>query len=434
MLAAESGRGNVVVLADTEEIADRLGRWIAAAGERPVVLSGVASVLMDSGDDDSVDLLVTDLDSDDPAARALLDRLLSGELLRGVPAIHLFRDLSFRHDVLLRAPHQSALCLPAPPEAEDFQARVRLAAEIGRLRRELSRSTIRDPMTGLYNRRYVVHRMEEELSRSRRYHAPLSLVLVDIDHLKNVNDAFGQVAGDSVIQRVAQLIRKQVRREDILGRTGEESFSIVLHGNRYRGAAVLANKIRTETEDLSVSFDGHTLPVRVSAGISTYPDNPAIRGVDDLVRTTENALAQAKARGGNRVFIDEGVLGHRRRTVLVADPDTTLLDLAEDLLALDDLAVVRAVSAEAAVAALRAGRPDLVVLDLRMSDGETSLLERIPEIHPGGRIPVIGLAREAGADPDGLARLGVDRFITKPFSLSLLRSLAGELLDAYRPA
>src|SRR6185436_9001255 len=158
-------------------------------------------------------------------------------------------------------------------------------------------------------------------------------------------DARGQEAGDSAIRSLSQLVRSHIRKEDVLGRTGEESYGIVLAGNRYRGAAVLANKIRTEVEQLLVPFKDsgdEGLRMRVSAGISTFPDNPALESADDLMSAAENALAQAKARGGNRVFIDEGVLERAQRFVLVADADRELLDLAEDLLSLDELRVIRA--------------------------------------------------------------------------------------------
>lgn len=426
-------QGNVLVLTDSSERGERLARWIGAAGERPVVVSGAETFLMGSGEDDSVDLVVCDLDTDDPSARALLDRLAGGDLFGGVPQLHVFRDLELRLRFLAERPGAAALCMSHPPEAEGFQARVRLGAEVGRLRREAARSSIRDPMTGLYNRRYLLHRLEEEFSRARRYRTPLSLVFADIDHLKRINDRFGQIAGDAVIRRVAQLIRDQVRREDVPGRTGEESFGIVLAGNRHRGAAILANKIRTDVEDLLLQHAGESLQVRVSAGVSTYPDNAEVRDPDDLVRMAENALTQAKERGGNRVAVDEGVLGRDRRVVLVADADPALLDLAEDLLSLDDLHVLRAESVTAAIETARFRRPHLVVLDLQMASeaGSPDAAERIQALHPGTRIPVIGLSRDPAADPDRLTRLGVDRFLTKPFSLSLLRSLARELLDAF---
>jgi diguanylate cyclase (GGDEF)-like protein len=424
--------GNVLVLTTDEDAGERLRRWVEGAGERPMLLVGSDKLALLHGDDETVDLLVTDVDSDDPAARALLDRLVRGDLFAGIPQLHLFRDLRLRDALQGAGVGLVTTSLPSPPETSEFQARVRLAAEVGRLRRELQRSSIRDGMTGLFNRRYLLLRLEEEFSRSRRHRTPLSLAFFDVDHLKQINDAFGQVAGDSVIRGVARTIKGRVRKEDILGRLGEESFGVVLPGNRYRGAATFANKVRTDTEEFLARYDHDNAQVRISAGISSFPDNGTIETADDLIRTTENALSEAKARGGNRVFIDEGVLRHERPVVLVADADEGLLDLAEDLLTLDDLRVIRASSARTALETLRFRRPDLLVLDVHLAEEEsgTTLIDRVRAMAGEVRFPIVGLSKEPGRQPEDLQRLGVDRYITKPFSLTVLRSLVRELLDA----
>ena len=426
--------GHVLLVCDDRPQSDKLSRWIARAGYEVVVLSGAEKFLMHEGDDLRVQLVVTDLDSDDPDARVLLDRLLSGDLFRVVPQLHVFRDLELMSNWRLANPALAPYALASPPSAEDFEARLRLAAELGRLQRALALHTARDPLTSLFNRRHLLLRFEEEFSRARRYRTPLSIALFDIGRLKEVNAAHGQAAGDAVIRRVGELIRAQVRREDVVGRMGGDVFGVALPGNRYRGAAILANKIRTDAEEASISHGGVEIAVRVSCGISTYPDNRAIKTTDDLVATAEAALREAKARGGNRVFIDEAVLRMERRIVLVVDADTHLLDLAEDLLSLDDFRVVKAESAHAALLTLTAERPDLLVLDLGMVDpeGGVALIEKVQHIYPTRRFPIIGLSNDPDADPDVFARLGVDRFITKPFSVSLLRSAARELLEAPR--
>ena len=434
MSAPETGNGHVLLLTDDREEAARLSRWIASTGLEVVVVSGAEKFLLNEGDDESVHLVVTDLDTDDPAVLILLERLVGGDLFRGLPQLHVVRDLALLSRLRQTHPQLIAFSVAAPPAGEDFQARVRLAAEIGRLRRESARHSIRDGLTGLLNRRYLLLRLEEEFSRARRYRTPLSLALLDIDHLKDVNDTHGLTAGDVVIHRIGQILRGQMRREDVLGRIGEDVFGIVLNGNRFRGAAVFANKVRTEVAEAVLDFRDMELQVTISAGITTFPDNPAIRTSEDLLRIAENALREAKSRGGNRVFIDEGVMKKERRVVLVADPDADLLDLAEDLLSLDDFRVVKASSARTALETLRFRRPDLVVLDLTLSDPESGrpLVESVQQLFPGIRFPIIGLSRDPDADPDRLARFGVDRFITKPFSISLLRSAARELLESYR--
>ena len=426
--------GHVLLLCDDRPQSERLSRWIAGTGHEVVVLSGKEKLLMNEGDDLRFNLVVTDLDSDDPSVRTLLDNLLEGDLFRAIPQLHVFRDLALMEAWRAANPQLAAYALAAPPTADEFQARVRLAAEVGRLQRDLARHSTRDGLTSLANRRYLLLRLEEELSRARRYRTPVSLALIDIDRLKEVNDDHGQKTGDAVIRRVGELIRAQVRREDVMGRMGEDVFGVVLPGNRYRGAAILANKIRTEAEEAVVAAGDAEIAIRVSCGISTYPDNQTIETPDDLVANAENALREAKARGGNRVFIDEGVLRKERPIVLVVDADAHLLDLAEDLLSLDDFHVVKAENARTALETLTFRPPDLLVLDVGMieHDEGIALIEIVQRLFPGTRFPIIGLSGDVAADADRLARIGVDRFITKPFSVSLLRSAARELLDAHR--
>ena len=434
MTPSDATTGHVLLLCDDGPQSERLVRWIATMGHEVVVLAGKEKFLMNEGDDVQVNLVVTDLNSDDPSVRQLLDRLLGGDLFRAIPQLHVFRDLALMRTWCQANPALAAYALAAPPSAEEFQSRVRLAAEVGRLQRDLARHSTRDALTTLANRRYLLLRLGEEFSRARRYRTPLSLALLDIDRLKRVNDDLGQAAGDAAIRRVGELIRGQVRREDVLGRMGDDVFGIALPGNRYRGAATLANKIRTEAEEAVVAYAGVEVAIRLSCGISTYPDNRTIETPDDLVAQAENALREAKARGGNRVFIDEEVLRKERAIVLVVDADAHLLDLAEDLLSLDDFRVVKAGNARNALEALALRRPDLIVLDVGMTDDDegVALIEKVQQLFPGTRFPIIGLSGDPAADAERLARLGVDRFITKPFSISLLRSAARELLDANR--
>ena len=269
MSSSDASTGHVLLLCDDRPQSERLSRWIATVGHEVVVLSGKEKLLMNEGDDLQVNLVVTDLDSDDPSVRKLLDHLLDGNLFRAIPQLHVFRDLALMRTWCQANPALAAYALAAPPSAEEFQSRVRLAAELGRLQRDLARHSTRDALTTLANRRYLLLRLGEEFSRARRYRTPLSLALLDIDRLKETNDRYGQATGDAVIRRVGELIRGQVRREDVLGRMGEDVFGIALPGNGYRGAAILANKIRTETEETAVVAAGADVAIRVSCGIST---------------------------------------------------------------------------------------------------------------------------------------------------------------------
>ncbi len=423
--------GNVLVLAEDMESAGRLGALVAQTGERPSLMRAPPHFRPTLREQDSVDLVVTDLSKDDACSRAALERLLSADLFPDVPRIHLYRDDDLRADLVEGGPEASVLAMPFPPDPTEFQVRVRLGAEVGRLRRGLAQAETRDTLTPLSSRRFFLRRLEEEFARARRYRTPLSVVIVDLDQLGKVNRILGRMTGDSVIQQLAEIVRAQVRKEDLAGRLDGARIGVLLPGNRFRGAATLANKVRTDAEEILLQHGDDVYRVHVSAGISTFPDSVLVTSAEKLLAAAEAALGEAKSRGGNRVFIDETVLRQERRIVLVADPDSELLDLAEDLLSLDDYQVVRAETARVALETLRFRRPDLLVVDLDMADRETDapLIEQIQSLFPSGNFPIIGLSRNATTAPEHLTRLGVDRFITKPFSVSLLRSAVRDLLQ-----
>lgn len=432
----EKGRGTVLVLATEAARADKLRRVIEAAGESAVVLAGPPLRLLERGDDDSVDVVVTDMDMRDAGSRGAFERLLDGRLFPGVPQVHLFRDRALRQSTARTHPFLGLVSLIAPPDPCELRVRVRLAAEIGRLRRQLERSSVVDPGTRLANRRFLLQRLDEEFSRARRHRTPLSLVIFEIDGLESLVESMGRDRVEAVVGTLASGIGRHVRHEDVMGRIGEGAVAVVLPGNRYRGSAVFANKARTEVQEALESEGGRLAGVRVSAGISSYPDHAGVRCGGDLLRTTQHALDQARLRGGARVSIDESVLRHERPLVLVADQDQRLLELTEDLLGLDDLRVIRAESAQTALETLRFRRPDLLVIDLEMTTGDCGarLVQKIQSLAPRERFPIICMSREPAAPPEALLRVGVDRFVTKPFSAGVLRSIARELLATRRTA
>ncbi|MBJ6762338.1 GGDEF domain-containing protein [Myxococcaceae bacterium JPH2] len=163
---------------------------------------------------------------------------------------------------------------------------------------EIYRLTTMDGLTQIYNRRYFDEQLERELSRSRRYERVLSLVLMDIDHFKAVNDTFGHLAGDSVLKQLASTVRTKIRREDVFARYGGEEFGILLPEVSLSGACQLAEKVRLLVEHQRFEFDKQPIPVTVSLGVSVL--EPHHREPTDLVRAADERLYEAKQGGRNR--------------------------------------------------------------------------------------------------------------------------------------
>lgn len=165
---------------------------------------------------------------------------------------------------------------------------------------EIYRLTTIDGLTQIYNKRYFQEALEREVSRSVRYERGLSLLMFDIDFFKRVNDDHGHLAGDTVLKKLAEAVRKAIRREDILARYGGEEFAILLPESTLEQATVLAEKLRAMVEACPFSFDGKTMPVTISVGVAGMPAGAGV-GPDQFVELADQALYRAKNAGRNCV-------------------------------------------------------------------------------------------------------------------------------------
>ncbi len=168
--------------------------------------------------------------------------------------------------------------------------------------RGLVEGALHEPLTGLHNRRHFMDRLAAELAASRRHGRSLSLLLVDIDHFKLVNDRHGHLAGDEALKMLARVIQGAIRKEDVLARYGGEEFVVLPRETGLRGGEALAERIRKAVERSRFSWDGKSLTFTVSVGVSV------IDGLADgelghrgLLEAADQALYQAKQDGRNRV-------------------------------------------------------------------------------------------------------------------------------------
>jgi diguanylate cyclase (GGDEF)-like protein len=164
-------------------------------------------------------------------------------------------------------------------------------------REEIYRTMIADGLTGAHSRRYLNEFLEREIARSRRHARPLSLVLLDVDHFKELNDRSGQMTGDDVLQEIASLVRSQVRREDCFARVGGDAFAIALTETDLPAARLFAERLRGTIEVNDFTADGETLAVTVSAGVAAA--GPTSERAD-LFAAAEARLNDAKSAGRNR--------------------------------------------------------------------------------------------------------------------------------------
>lgn len=172
-----------------------------------------------------------------------------------------------------------------------------------RLQRSLREQTIRDPLTGLFNRRYMEEALALEIARASRSGAPLSLVMCDIDHFKRFNDEFGHDAGDAVLQAVAAEMRSRFRDGDVVCRYGGEEFTVIAPGTSAEALMNRVEAVRQAISELNIQRNGSTLgSTNMSFGIATWT-NAMARDGSTLMQAADSALYQAKREGRNRVLI-----------------------------------------------------------------------------------------------------------------------------------
>jgi diguanylate cyclase (GGDEF)-like protein len=157
----------------------------------------------------------------------------------------------------------------------------------------------RDGLTGVFNRRYFESRLVDEVTRAARYGGGVSVLMIDLDHFKKINDDFGHMLGDDVLRTVSSVFVRQLRKVDVVCRYGGEEFAIVLPATQGASAAAVANKLRRAVANNH--FPGVPYPVTVSVGVSEFPANGITR--DDIVRAADSALYEAKEAGRNRVCL-----------------------------------------------------------------------------------------------------------------------------------
>lgn len=171
-----------------------------------------------------------------------------------------------------------------------------------RLRESLRQQSIRDPLTGLYNRRHLEETLELELHRAARRNEPVSVVMFDVDHFKRYNDTYGHDAGDTVLRALSDVVKRHIRAGDLAYRVGGEEFLLLQPGMAATDAVKRAETLREAAAAIAFSGQGGALGgVTISLGVATYPDH-AQRSTD-LLKRADEALYQAKRGGRNRTVV-----------------------------------------------------------------------------------------------------------------------------------
>ncbi|MEM7449266.1 MAG: GGDEF domain-containing protein [Myxococcota bacterium] len=161
-------------------------------------------------------------------------------------------------------------------------------------------SSVKDPLTRLYNRRHLDERLQSEFSYAKRHATPLAVLLLDVDHFKNVNDTFGHPAGDAVLRVVGKALERMLRAEDLVARYGGEEFCVLARGIDPRNAAIVADRCRRTVEQLSLPWESQEIRVTTSVGFAIWTITTPYSDVSSMLAAADEALYAAKSAGRNR--------------------------------------------------------------------------------------------------------------------------------------
>jgi diguanylate cyclase (GGDEF)-like protein len=168
--------------------------------------------------------------------------------------------------------------------------------------RQMSESALRDGLTRAFNKRYFSERIDSEFQYANRHRTPLSLIFIDIDHFKKINDLHGHPAGDHVLMQLATLLMSMLGEDEVLARYGGEEFAIVARGSESDAAAALSERMRAAVAAHPFSHAGTAVPVTVSVGVASAPA-PGLGSASELVARADETMYAAKRAGRNRVCV-----------------------------------------------------------------------------------------------------------------------------------
>jgi diguanylate cyclase (GGDEF)-like protein len=161
-------------------------------------------------------------------------------------------------------------------------------------------SAVLDPLTGLHNRRHLDARLKSEFAFASRHQTPLSVLLIDIDHFKKINDTYGHPGGDAALKALSERLAKTVRTEDIVARYGGEEFAVIARGIESVGAMLLAERIRDTASKIRLAHEDKTISFTISVGAATLTRERIFDSVAAVLKAADDALYKAKAQGRNR--------------------------------------------------------------------------------------------------------------------------------------
>ncbi len=295
--------GQILVLGGTEERRQTLARVLAEAGQEPETAAdpgvGVAKV------EQRPYVMVLLLAGEGPGRPLdLLDGLLQVRPEQTVVVIAPAPDPELKAGALKRGAYQVLAEPVAAAEAEWILRNGAERAHLLHVNAVLRQEAFRDDLTDAFNRRFMERHMGEELERARRYDRPFSILFMDLDHLKSVNDAYGHLSGSNALREVATLVQVHLRRSDKIFRFGGDEFVVTLPETDRRGALKVANRLREAVRGHRfLPAEGAIVHLTCSFGLATFPQDGL--NADQLLRHADEAMYLIKSTSRDGVGVKD---------------------------------------------------------------------------------------------------------------------------------
>ncbi|MAZ87069.1 MAG: diguanylate cyclase response regulator [Cellvibrionaceae bacterium] len=258
------------------------------------------------------DLILLDMMMPGISGTETLARLQQDSSLRDIPVIMV--SANDADDFIIEALDIGALDYVAKPFIYPvLAARMRTALrlrenqrELQALNKRLSKLASLDPLTEAYNRRHFLELGNTEFAKAQRFHRPLSVIMLDVDKFKAINDTYGHPTGDAALKQLTQLCQNAGRSSEIVGRFGGEEFVLCCPDTDQTGAMALAERLRTSIEESTLDYDGSTLNYTASMGVTSIQEDD--KSLNDMLRRADQLLYYSKENGRNRCTTDSDVI------------------------------------------------------------------------------------------------------------------------------
>lgn len=254
----------------------------------------------------SAHVLLISVDEDPDITLAFCTKMKeAGSAFRDIPVVLIFPEGTPK-EVALQSLHSGAYDYLVEPFNEiELLTKVAVLAKIKHAEDEFRQLAIRDPLTGLYDHRYLYIRFAEEISRAKRYRRPISCLLIDLQGFEAVNEKYGSEAGDLLLQMVGDSLTAYKREIDVLARLGGDQFVLVLYNTDREGAAILANRLQKRIANLKCKFDQAFRPGTYMGLVSTETNPDSVIHYQALLDNAAAALLDAKKRGAGSIVVFE---------------------------------------------------------------------------------------------------------------------------------